>query len=38
LAVPMMQPGDLLIAVWTGGNPGDWASMAVIGDQEVAVT
>jgi hypothetical protein len=38
LAVPMMQPGDLLIAVWAGGNPGDWASITVIGDQEVSVT
>lgn len=38
LAVPMMQPGDLLIAVWTGANPGDWASVTVIGDQEVSTT
>lgn len=38
LAVPEMQPGDLLIAVWAGGNPGDWASLTVIGDQEVSVT
>jgi hypothetical protein len=34
LAVPMMQPGDLLLVVWSGGHPGDWANMQVIGDLE----
>lgn len=34
LAVPMMQPGDLLYAVWAGGTPGDWCSMQTIGDLE----
>lgn len=34
LAVPMMQPGDLLIVVWSGGTVGDWTSMQVIGDLE----
>jgi hypothetical protein len=34
LAVPMMQPGDLLFIVWAGGHPGDWCSMQVIGDLE----
>lgn len=38
LGVPEMQPGDLLIAVWTGANAGDWASVTVIGDQEVSTT
>lgn len=37
LAVPEMQPGDFLIAVWAGGNPGDWATMTAIGDQEVPI-
>jgi hypothetical protein len=34
LAVPMMQPGDLLFVVWSAGTPGDWCSMQVIGDLE----
>jgi hypothetical protein len=34
LAVPMMQPGDLLIVVWSGGHPGDWCNMQTIGDLE----
>lgn len=34
LAVPMMQPGDLLIVVWSNAHPGDWCSMQVIGDME----
>jgi hypothetical protein len=38
LAVPEMQPGDLLIAVWSGGTPGDWAQLAVIGQQEILTT
>ncbi len=37
LAVPEMQPGDLLYAVWAGGQPGDWATMTVIGQQEILV-
>lgn len=37
LAVPMMQPGDLLYIVWSGGVVGDWASMQVIGDQEAMI-
>jgi hypothetical protein len=35
LAVPEMQPGDLLIVIWSGGNPGDWASVTVVGEQEI---
>lgn len=30
-----MQTGDLLLAVWSGGNPGDLATCQVIGDQVV---
>jgi hypothetical protein len=30
-AVPPIAPGQYLIAVWTGGNPGDTASINVIG-------
>jgi hypothetical protein len=38
LGVPEIQPGDLLIAVWAGGTPGDWAQLAVIGQQEILTT
>lgn len=31
VAVPSMTPGQYLIAVWSGGNSGDTASMNVIG-------
>jgi hypothetical protein len=31
VAVPSMTPGQYLIAIWTGGNPGDVASVNVIG-------
>lgn len=34
LAVPPMQPGDYLIAQWTGGNPGDAAAVNVIGTMD----
>jgi hypothetical protein len=34
LAVPSMTPGDLLIAVWAGGNPGDHATMNVVGTMD----
>lgn len=37
LAVPLMQPGDLLIAVWTGAKTGDQATIRIIGDQDVLV-
>lgn len=37
LAVPMMQPGDLLTVVWAGGHPGDQCTVRVIGDQDVLV-
>lgn len=32
-----LDPGDLLIAVWAGGNPGDNATMRVTGSQVVMV-
>lgn len=32
-----LDPGDLLIAMWTGGNPGDNATMRVTGSQVVMV-
>ena len=34
LAIPMMQPGDLLTVVWSGAKNGDQATLAVIGDQQ----
>lgn len=37
LAVPPMEPGDLLIAVWSGAKPGDWASITVIGSKDALV-
>jgi hypothetical protein len=36
--VPEMQPGDTLYAVWSGGKPGDWCQVAVIGPMDIAVT
>jgi hypothetical protein len=35
LAVPVMQPGDLLTVVWSGGHAGDYATLQIIGDQTV---
>jgi hypothetical protein len=37
LAVPVMQPGDLLTVVWSGGHPGDQCTIRVIGDQDVLI-
>lgn len=37
IAVPEMQPGDLLFAVWSGGKSGDWCQMAVTGPMDVLV-
>jgi hypothetical protein len=34
VAVPSMTPGQYLIGVWTGGNPGDLASINVIGTMD----
>jgi hypothetical protein len=33
----VLTPGDLLIAVWAGGNPGDIATLRVTGDQVVMI-
>lgn len=35
LAIPMMQPGDLLTVVWSGAHNGDWAQLVIVGDQEI---
>lgn len=37
IAVPEMQPGDLLYVVWAGGKPGDWCQLAVTGPMDVLV-
>ena len=37
IAVPEMQPGDLIYVVWAGGHPGDWCQVAVIGPMDVLV-
>lgn len=33
-----MQPGDYVIAVWAGGNPGDNATLRLVGDQVAMVS
>ena len=38
LAVPPQQPGDFIIITWTGGHPGDTASLNVIGTQDALGT
>ena len=35
LGIAQMTPGDLLWVVWTGGNPGDTATINIIGTQDV---
>lgn len=35
LGIAQMTPGDLLWVVWTGGNPGDVATINVIGTADV---
>lgn len=37
LAGHVLGPGDLLIAVWAGGHPGDIATLRITGDQVVMV-
>ena len=37
LAVPVMQPGDQLTIVWSGGHAGDQCTVRVIGDQDILV-
>jgi hypothetical protein len=34
LATPPLSPGQYLIAVWSGGNPGDHASLNVVGTMD----
>jgi hypothetical protein len=34
IAVPSMTPGQYLIAVWSGGNPGDYASVNIVGTMD----
>jgi hypothetical protein len=38
LAVPPMQPGDLIIVSWTGAHPGDVAALNIIGTQDALTT
>lgn len=33
-ALPGMQPGDLLYAVWQGANPGDWCQLMLTGPMD----
>lgn len=37
LALPEMQPGDLLYAVWAGGHAGDWCQVTITGQQDILV-
>ena len=37
IAVPEVQPGDLIYAVWSGGHPGDWCQLTVTGPMDVLV-
>jgi hypothetical protein len=37
LAIPMMQPGDLLTVIWAGGHPGDLATLIITGNQQVLI-
>ena len=36
-ALPEMQAGDLLYAVWSGGHSGDWCQLTVTGPMDVLV-
>jgi hypothetical protein len=36
-ALPEMQAGDLLYAVWSGGHAGDWCQLTVTGPMDVLV-
>jgi hypothetical protein len=37
-ALPNLSPGQYIIAQWAGGNPGDTASINIIGSMDMAVT
>lgn len=34
-ALPEMQPGDLLYAVWAGGTAGNWCQVSVTGSMDI---
>jgi hypothetical protein len=38
LAIPAMQPGDLVIVQWSGGHPGDTASFNILGTMDALTT
>lgn len=38
LAVPPMQPGELIIVAWTGGSPGETAALNVVGTMDALTT
>lgn len=38
LAVPPMQPGELIIVAWTGGAPGETAALNVVGTMDALTT
>jgi hypothetical protein len=38
LAIPSMQPGDLIIVQWTGAHPGDTASFNIVGLMDALTT
>jgi hypothetical protein len=38
LAIPPMQPGQVLIVAWTGAHPGDTAGLNVIGTMDALST
>jgi hypothetical protein len=38
LAVPPQQPGDFIIVVWSGANPGDVAALNVVGTMDALTT
>ena len=31
IAIPALQPGDFITCVWSGGHPGDTATLRIIG-------
>ena len=37
IAVPVLQPGDFITCVWSGGHPGDTATLRVIGALQALV-
>jgi hypothetical protein len=36
-ALPEMQPGDILYAVWAGGHAGDWCQVSVTGSMDILI-